>query len=181
MADNRTWHRWVSIPCAAFFVVIAVTGVGLQLDMWIEGKSPPGSEPPPPPVAGKPPAEVQTAITRGIARVEEAHPGKRITTVGLDRAGRTLTVGLKDSTPASVKVDLASGKVSAGPPPPGENRGWHYILQDIHAGYFAGPFGRVLSTLAGLGLLFLSFTGFMVYWNLFRRRWKMGRKGPFWR
>jgi uncharacterized iron-regulated membrane protein len=181
MADNRTLHRWVSISLALFFVLIAATGVGLQLDMWIEGKSPPGSEPPLPPARGQPAADAQAAIARALAIVSEERPGKPVTSVALDRMGKTVVIGLKDSKPASLKIDLASGAVSPAVPPPGETRGWHYILQDLHAGYFAGPFGRVLSTLAGFGLLFLSFTGFMVYWNLFRRRWKTGRKGLFWR
>lgn len=180
MTDNRTLHRWVSIPLVLFFATIAGTGVALQADMWLEGKSPPGSEGEgPPPGKGYAPASVAPGIALALAGIETRHPGAKLTNLSVDRKGKILSLGLSGDGIRSLRVDLATGAELPPMPPPA--RGWHYILQDIHAGYFAGTAGRIVSTIAGFGLLFLSFTGLMVYWNLLRRRIKVGRRALFWR
>ncbi len=165
------------MPLVLFFVVIAGTGVALQADMWLEGKSPPGSEKAPPPAPGYSAEAARAAVAKALAMVAAAHPGAALSGVSLDRKGQIVTVNLAESRP--VRIDITTGALL--PPMPPQEKGWHYVLQDIHAGYFAGTVGRVVSALAGLGMLVLSATGLFVYLNLFRRRFRMGRKNPFWR
>jgi uncharacterized iron-regulated membrane protein len=57
---------------------------------------------------------------------------------------------------------------------------WHFILQDLHAGYFMGQTGRVISALLGLSLTFFSLSGLWMYYDMFRRRAKQNRKNLFW-
>ena len=177
MTDYRRLHRWFSIPLALFFAAIAVTGIALQADMWISGNSPPGSEPegPPPPTTDS--ATVRDAFNLAIDRVEAEGRGAAISSVTLDVGRGQTAIALGEGE--QLLVSLADGSVM--PPPPAAEASWHYILQDIHAGYFLGTTGRIVSTIAGLVLLFLAITGFKVWWDIWRRRVGAGRKGLFWR
>jgi hypothetical protein len=80
----------------------------------------------------------------------------------------------------------------ARPPPPGPGEeaattGWikgykslHNLLQNLHAGYFMGTFGRWLSITMAVGLFALSITGIVMYVQLYSARARMGRSGFFW-
>ena len=50
----RALHRWLGLVSAILFMGIAVTALGLQVDLWLTGKPPPGQvkkgAPPPPPI-----------------------------------------------------------------------------------------------------------------------------------
>ena len=41
----RKWHRWISLFSFFFMFFIALTGLLLQLDLYISGHAPPGSPP----------------------------------------------------------------------------------------------------------------------------------------
>lgn len=118
MNTVKSYHRWVGSVMALFFIVIATTGIAMQVDLFL---NPP---PPPPPVTA-----------------ENAPPPV--------------------TTPQGIQ--------------------WHYVLQDIHAGYYFGGAGKIINVICGMGLLVLSFTGLMVYWELLKRRIKTGRWQFFWR
>jgi uncharacterized iron-regulated membrane protein len=126
----RQLHRWLSIIPAIFFMLIALTGIAMQVDMWIN----------PPP--GKPSAA---------------------------------TISSNDLTPAPSVTAVSAVK------PPEQSINWHYLLQDIHAGYILGPTGRVINVLCGVIFLILSITGTWVYIDMFRRRLKSGKWQFFWR
>jgi hypothetical protein len=91
------------------------------------------------------------------------------------------------------------GGEPGGPPPPGipgpggpgaegvTGSGWidgyeslHNLLQNLHAGYFMGTFGRWLSMAMATGLLALSITGIVMYVQLYGARKRLGRSGFFW-
>lgn len=167
------------MPLVLFFIIIAVTGIALQADMWLEGKSPPGAEKAPPSAPGYSVEVAQAGLSKAVATFSAVHPGEALSGFSMDRSGKIATLNLAKGTPRMIRIGVNSGAIL--PPLPPQEKGWHYILQDIHAGYFAGTVGRIVSTLAGLGMLLLSLTGLFVYLNLFRRRFRMGRKNPFWR
>ena len=112
----RKWHRWISLFSFFFMFFIALTGLLLQLDLYISGHAPPGSPP------------------------------------GSDTA------------------PLIAGYNSL-----------HNVLQDIHAGYFMGTTGRILSILLASGLLVLSVTGIVMYVQMFKMRKKVNRHGWIWK
>lgn len=180
MPENRTLHRWIAIPLVLFFVAIAVTGVALQADLWISGNAPPGSEPSPPPLDLSDEA-IRHGVAKAIALARSRYPDAAFTEIVIasERGAAIATIRLATTPARTIRVDLAGGVLLPALPPP--EKSWHYILQDIHAGYFAGPAGRIASLVSGLGLLVLSITGARVYWILYQRRRKAGRRKIFWR
>lgn len=60
--------------------------------------------------------------------------------------------------------------------------GWnhHEIVKQIHRGDYFGLTGRWMDLLTGSALVFLGLTGVRLYWTVWARRWKMGRRNPFW-
>lgn len=77
---------------------------------------------------------------------------------------------------------------ASAPRPATSNKAWipgfesqHYLLQDLHAGYFMGHFGRAFSMLMALGLLTLSITGIVMYVQLYKSRKRLNRHGLFWK
>jgi hypothetical protein len=151
----RKWHRWVSLLSSVIMGFIAVTGLLLQLDWYFVGRTPPtglGGEP-----GGPRPGEVVSA-SGGVPLVIAAEP---------------LPPG--PGGPA--------GPGGEGPARGGWINGYkslHNVLQNLHAGYFLGTFGRWLSIAIATGLLTLSITGIVMYVQLYGARKKLGRSGLFW-
>lgn len=172
----RALHRWFGLVSAILFMGIAVTALGLQVDLWITGNPPPGQErkdaPPPPPL----PSDAQVIEYAKNAMIA-ARSDSSLTTAN------TLTINFGPKPTANFerkgkKIDVTTGQFL---PPPPKKTDWHYILQDIHAGYFLGTFGRILSCLLAISLFIISYTGLQIYIDLFKRRKKIGRKGLFWK
>lgn len=88
-----------------------------------------------------------------------------------------------------LQLDLyASGHAPPGSAPGSDTAPWiagykglHNTLQDIHAGYFMGTTGRVLSILMATGLLVLSITGIVMYFQMISMRKRINRHGFFWK
>lgn len=167
----RAWHRWAAIPAGLFLIFISLTGVLLHLDMMRLGQNPPGQAPPQQEVIQPIPsdADLQGMIKRlaGAARRDRSVPVKSLQ---IELAGPRITLiagaGRAPGSP-QIKLDAASGRQIVDPAPP---RDFHYVLQDLHAGYFLGWTGRVLSVICGICLLVLGITGLQLWWTMHRRR-----------
>ena len=171
----RALHRWFGLVSAILFMGIAVTGLALQVDLWITGKPPPGQTKPgaPPPPTLPSDAEMQEFMKNAMLA---ARRDDSVT------AAKTLTFNFGPNPTANFerkgkKIDVTTGQYI---PPGPKKRDWHYIFQDIHAGYFLGTFGRILSCFLAISLFVLSFTGLQVYLEMYTKRKKLGRKGLFW-
>ena len=152
----RKWHRWVSLLSSVIMGFIAATGLLLQLDWYFGGRTPPSG-------LGEPP---------GGPRPAEAAPAP-------------------GGAPLAVAAAVAPPAPGGGPGAPGgeggATQGWikgykslHNVLQNLHAGYFMGTFGRWLSIAMATGLFALSITGIVMYVQLYGARKKLGRSGLFW-
>lgn len=173
----RKWHRWAAIPAAVFIFVIALTGVLLHLDMIRVGQHPPGHEDgAPPPVQPLPSsAELSRIMARARAAIA-TRPDVPVKQITVDFVGPAVSVHAGAGGPPgspSLLIDAATGRIV---PQPAPQRDFHYILQDIHAGYVAGWTGRILSILCGLSLVLLSITGLEMWWTMRKR----GKKGLWW-
>ncbi len=181
----RNFHRWIALPAAVFLFFIAVTGVLLHIDMIRLGHAPPGHEPKLPRPLAKPApmpndAELAAMVVRVSDAARKANPALPIKNIQLDLSGPEVTATLGEGGPPGsphIKINAATGLVISELSPPAD---FHYILQDLHAGYFFGWTGRIISILSGLSVLVLSFTGFQLWWALYRRRKSGGKKGFFW-
>jgi uncharacterized iron-regulated membrane protein len=61
--------------------------------------------------------------------------------------------------------------------------GWqaHQWAKSIHRGDFFGLTGRITSLLAGLSMAYLSVSGIVMYWRMWRKRRATGRRGFVWK
>ena len=171
----RTLHRWFGLVSALLLMGIAITALVLQIELWVMGKSPPGQPPKNQPAAVSLPAEADLVMyaQNGLLAANNQNPNMKVRSMTITFTGSPTVVFDRGNKIDAVKAEFFPIK-----PKPTD---WHYIMQDIHAGYFLGNFGRVISCLLALALLLLSHTGLSVYWDMFKRRRKQGRKGVFWK
>jgi hypothetical protein len=54
------------------------------------------------------------------------------------------------------------------------------LIHHLHSGETFGPLGTIISTLAGLAMIFFSFSGLWMYFQMLTRRGKADKKGFFW-
>lgn len=179
--EHRTLHRWAALLFAPLMLLIAATGVMLQGELWLTGRTPPGHPAPADPRQDAPAADaLQQDAQTALAEVNRRYPGAGIRRMDARKVGERLVVSfeLERADSRKAQVDVVDRRIVPAEP---KRRDFHYLLLDIHAGFAAGQVGRIVSLLCGLALLWLTATGASVYLNLFRRRHKAGRKNPFWK
>lgn len=174
----RRWHRWAAIPAGLFLLFISVTGVLLHADMLRVGYKPPPSEPPGGRVVQPIPAndELASMISR-LADEARAQDELQISQLQINLEGESIQLVAGSPGPpgsSQLKFDAASGEQIVVPRPPED---YHWLLQDLHAGYTFGWTGRIISMLSGIALIILCLSGLQVWWDMRRR----GRKGIYWK
>jgi uncharacterized iron-regulated membrane protein len=156
----RKWHRWLSVLFGVVLLWIAVTGVLSQ---------------------------VVPIVQRGGFEDETAERGRA-------QAG---AVGQALIPSARAHEDEAAVPARAAPnaapqpfvcpadmicrPKPSGARSLVGTLHHLHSGESFGPLGVIVSTLAGLALVFFAFSGLWLYVQMWRNRSQRGQKpGWFW-
>lgn len=195
----RRLHRWTSIVVAAFVLNIAISGCILAygeiqlhffLDHGIGAPLYPRPSPLPPVSAGVLPREVNTLLQTAYQAALKDSPTARITAIQLiqrDGIAKSL-VTLGGETPKTLAFNAASGQPVADWTTGGVQVGngyfadWHQAVKRIHRGDIIGHFGgRFIDMGAGLALLYLVISSLALYFDMFQRRNKLGRKGWFWK
>ncbi|WP_044562352.1 PepSY-associated TM helix domain-containing protein [Azospirillum sp. B4] len=176
----RRIHRWVSIIVGVFMILIAATGVALQVEMMDGG--PKGR-----PAASRTldDAQVHAMVDTLLAAAHAQAPGKPVVELSLSVLGAGMggagpargVVAIADPAPRQIYFDADTGSpdVSAQ-----EARGLHFLLLDLHRALKLGTAGTWISVLCGLSLLFLGISGLVIYGQMLGRRWKAGLRQPFW-
>ncbi len=54
------------------------------------------------------------------------------------------------------------------------------LMHHLHSGEYFGPVGIVISLLSGVAMIFFSFSGLWMYFQMFVRRRKLGKPEIFW-
>lgn len=54
------------------------------------------------------------------------------------------------------------------------------LLHHLHSGEWFGPVGVIISLLSGLAMIFFSFSGLWLYFQMYVRRRKLGKAEAFW-
>lgn len=178
----RILHRWFGLVSAILLMGIAITAIGLQVDLWITNTPPPGQAVQNERAMKAVPtgAELSAIVEKTAATYRAENPDTKISTITINFGGPNPNVVFGNTRNKEVPVRI-NGATGAVIPPPPAKFDWHYFLQDVHAGYIAGLPGRIVSVLLALSLLLLSVTGLQVYLDMFFRRRKLGRKGLFWK
>lgn len=174
----RLIHRWISFPLIIFLLAVTITGIYLQ---WkeLEAEMQPHSEVAAP-TATFPSDEavleqVATALQQAreqdasfpVQKLEYVHKGDR----------QTVTIATTQRIGPSIKINLNTGEIVQEARPKRTLRTYFILL---HSGKYFGVWGVIIIMIAGLILLVLSITGFIVYLDMYRRRLKQGRKKLFW-
>ena len=172
----RQIHRWISLVAGLFLLIVATTGVVLQVQRLTgenEGKD----------------REARSGIAMPFnaygpmlaKTLEVAHaraPDRPIASIELQLAGDEPkgVVTFPGEPGRQITVDPRNGRLLKD-----EEHEAESLILRIHSGEILGEPGVVLGVFWGSALVLLSITGFIVYLELYRRRRKAsGKKGLFW-
>jgi uncharacterized iron-regulated membrane protein len=199
----RSLHRSVSIVMAAFLVVVTLSGAwlavesaGLAIFMRTHRPAPAaggpgGNRPAPQPSAITP--VVDAAIPQMLSRTLDAAkadaPGDPIKVIRLRtyagyRQGVVVTGG---DNSRQLVYDTANGRslstTEPGYPAVPFPFGWqaHQVAKSIHRGDWFGMTGRWADLLAGFAMVYLSLSGAIMYYQMWRKRADTGRKRLTWK
>lgn len=178
----RQYHRWVSLIAALFLLVVATTGVILQVQKLTGNDAD---------AVGRGDKDRAAAITtatpipayatllgRTLDAARARAPNSPIASVSLKSEGDEVqgVVILTGDPPRQLTVDARSGRLIKD-----ERRDPDSLILRIHSGAILGEPGVVLGVLWGSALVILSLTGAWVYLSMYRRRRKVSGKGSlFW-
>lgn len=174
----RKIHRWISFPLILFLMLVTGSGVILQYQELGELVEP---ERPKPTATALPEdalllAQVQKALD-AARKAKADFPAQRL---DLDFSGGDgkARFGVSPRGGPSIEVNMQSGeaKVEMQPKP-----NLHVQMIQLHTGKMFGPAGLVIMGLVSLIFLVLTVTGFLVYFNMWRRRKSAGKGGLFWK
>ncbi|HTP39069.1 MAG TPA: PepSY-associated TM helix domain-containing protein [Steroidobacteraceae bacterium] len=194
----RTLHRWISLASAAFLIVVTLSGMFLAYESLVFGyylsaRLPAPGQPPKarPPSAITPltDAQLPSMLGTSLDAWRTTLPGQPLKVLRLRTYGGMpqgiVIAGLGDDT-QQVAFNATTGKevsvTEPGYPDTGFPFGWHahQIAKQIHRGSYLGLTGRWMDFLSGLALIFLSISGGWMYWEMWSKRRRSGRKALIW-
>ena len=189
----KSLHRWTSIVAALFLVVTTLSGAWLAVESLIFGYYMTAQHKLPPrpridPSAPLKDAELPAMLHTTLTAYHQAMPGVAIRVVRLRYfGGMPQGAVISDGEVAKQLVfnAVTGRRVSTsepGYPVTGFPFGWraHQIAKSIHRGDYIGMPGRFTDLIAGLSMIYLSVSGIVMYWDLWSKRRKAGRKGLVW-
>jgi uncharacterized iron-regulated membrane protein len=172
----RQIHRWISIVAAVFLLIVATTGVILQVQRLTgEDKDRDRDAPKALAIAADAYAPM-FARTLEVARARA--PDQPVASIALQLAGDEPqgVVTFPGDPGRQITVDARDGKVLKDEKYEAES-----LVLRIHSGEILGEPGVVLGVFWGSALVLLSLTGIWVYLELYRRRRKAsGKSRLFW-
>ena len=183
MSFWRRWHRWLGIVAGVLLILMAVTGVLLQIDE----------------VGGFSEAARQEALARRgpvpalapvalAARVELLSGGRAIEMLRLEsrRNGTTVAVVRFSGSERPVQIDLETGAQKPGNDGPGPVGGaiekLRLLILMLHTFGIAGVGGHVVGGMAGVVMVVLGGSGLWIWWVMRRERVRRGNQETwFWK
>lgn len=190
----KTLHRWVSVIAVAFLVVVTLSGSWLAMESLIFGyrmtaarsaprvKQPDSSQP-------LKDADLPAMLHTTLAAYHKAMPGVAARVVRLrDYRGVPQGAVISDGEVArqlvfnAVTGERVISNRFGWTTTPTFPFGWHahQVAKSIHRGDFIGMSGRFMDLTAGLSMIYLSVSGVVMYWEMWRKRRRTGRKGLLW-
>ncbi|MDE1147105.1 MAG: PepSY-associated TM helix domain-containing protein [Azospirillaceae bacterium] len=166
----RTWgavHKWTSLVCTLFLLVICLTGLPLvfrdEIDGWLSDDPPYATLPANAPLAN---------IDGLVAKARALHPDRIVTSLFMDDDEPKVVVFMTPSWPAFldpdnrtwVKFDSRTGDVLAESPPPGQQKSdFLSIMLNLHMDLFAGLPGELFMGFMALLFVVAIVSGVVLY------------------
>ncbi len=172
----RQIHRWISLIAGLFLLIVATTGVILQVQRLTREDE--DRDRAVPKVLAMPAEAYAPMLAKTLEAVRAREPKRPITSIELQLAGDQPhgVVTFPGDPGRQITVDPRNGKVLKDEAHEAES-----LILRIHSGEILGEPGVVLGVFWGSALVVLSITGFIVYLELYRRRRKAsGKSGLFW-
>ena len=172
----RQIHRWISLVAALFLLIVATTGVILQVQR-LTGEDEDRDREARTAVA-MPLDAYAPMLAKTLAVAHARAPSRPIASIELQLAGEEPkgVVTFPGEPGRQITVDPRDGKLLKD-----EEHEAESLILRIHSGEILGEPGVVLGVFWGSALVLLSITGFIVYLELYRRRRKAsGKNGLFW-
>ena len=198
----RSLHRWVALTAGLFLMVVSISGTLLAIDslaLWIYRfmHAPTGFSgrqlPFPVGMNGDfstplPDSKLPTMLATTLSAYRAAQGATPIKVLRLRYfAGMpqgVIVTGGDNARQLVFNADTGrrASMTEPGYPYTGFPFGWeeHELMKKIHRGDALGIPGRLMDLFAGLSLIFLTASGFVMYVDLLRRRRRGGRKQLFW-
>jgi len=204
----RVLHRWISLVAAALLVVVTLSGAWLAVEslglainmaavMKASGNHGPGPGGPKGPMRMAPrdysspladaeiPGMLGATLT-GLRRDAPNDPVKVIRLRYYAHYAQGVVVTGGDNSQQLVynaKTGVRMTETEPGYPKVLFPFGWqaHQWAKSVHRGDIIGMPGRWMDLLAGLSLIYLSLSGIVMYWQMWRKRAATGRKGLLWK
>lgn len=166
----RSWawlHKWSSLVCSVFMLLLCLTGLPLlfhhEIGAWL------GTEAEAPTMRADAPRIDLDRVMR-IAR--QSHPTLHGMFVSHDPDDDRIWYVTMSNTPTSttglkqVAVDARTGAVLAEPP---LDRGFMFVMRELHENLFAGQAGKLFLGFMGLVLLIAIVSGVVLYAPFMRK------------
>ncbi|MDQ4421036.1 PepSY-associated TM helix domain-containing protein [Sphingobium sp. DEHP117] len=178
----RRWHRWLGIVAGVLLILMAVTGVLLQVDE-VGGFSEKARE-----QAIQRRGAVQPLDLVTAARQVETHSGGRaIEMLKLEaRKGAPVAIVRFAGTDRPVQIDLLTGAQKPGSeaPRPGGSMAEkvRLLILNLHTLGIVGGAGHIVGGIAGVAMAVLGGSGLWMWWVMRRERVRRGsRQTWFWK
>lgn len=175
----RKFHRWVSLPACLFLLMVAATGVVLQVQQFISADEAERER-----LADKP---SEFALSGGAASLEDAHRAEaKLLSVAdaamgaggtIDRVDHLLRADpprvvlhaiTKGGTPLRFTAKASDGSL-IGPEGGEEDQRESFMLR-LHTGEIFGDAGVVFGMIWGTALVALTLTGVWMYYRMWSAR-----------
>ncbi|MFD0750945.1 PepSY-associated TM helix domain-containing protein [Mucilaginibacter calamicampi] len=161
------WHKWTSLICTAFLLLLCLTGLPLIFHEEIEAMSETKKE-----IAHTENAK-PVPLDAMLAAAVQHFPGKVAKLVVWDDEHPGLvnvTVGDSPSSPYQtdkyVVINSYSGKIEETPKP---DEGFMYVMLHLHVDLFAGIPGKFLMAFMGILFIIAIISGVMLYGPIMKK------------
>jgi uncharacterized iron-regulated membrane protein len=166
----RTWylvHKWTSLVCTLFMLLLCLTGLPLIFHEEIEHAT--GTIPTP---AEMPAGTALAPIDKIVVAAEAARPGEKVQYVSWDEHEPDLafaSLQVPGAPPDEFSVVIADARTAEIIAEPDINSGFMAVMLQLHMDMFAGLPGKLFLGLMGLLLVTAIVSGVVLYAPFMRR------------
>ena len=179
----RKLHRWFGLISGVFMIVIALTGAALQIEMTVNNHPASQFAPPLPDVSAIDPNQAERLgdqLESAIIIAQTAHPDIAFRSIEVNRTSQEASIVLGEGGFEGRRFQVGKDGQSISEIDARRTDPIHKFLIDVHGGFLFGPVGQIISFSMGLVLILFGVSGLVIYFDMFARRRKIGKKGWFW-